>query len=661
MNNFAQQKINLKFNIMYLATLEIKNYKSFENVTLHFNPTINIFTGVNNCGKTTVLETIALWDECFSKLLRQAKGVVKGKYKIKDYTLGNTQPNYFTFQEIASIRNPNFEDIFRNLDSTRENSIKLSATLKNETDEITISFGIIAASGQVYNIIHDNYNDFDFTKFNDFFSKFPDAINLIYASPVANLRTDEEFERLPKIKLLTHSRSSMLVLRNRIFNLKKNETNFNKFLDDISFILNNNAHRIEIDTDSKEITDIKIQVTIKVDSKDTKKDISLVGSGTLQIIEIVLSLYEEIGDLNVVLLDEPDSYIHRDIQKRLLTVLEKYTKTAQIFITSHNETLIRNANPQYLFHLQKKSSAVYRNIMSNQINEKIHQGLQPSPYLNIINSLGSNNSLDFINALECDRLIFVEGESDAINIQILLNQRINNKKKYMYWAFKGVDKLLTSISSYKEVFSLLKNDKSLWDKSVLIFDKDNMTEKQRERLSEKFTNQFKIPTHIWKSYTFESTIFTDWAKFQKLIFQFIYTQNQSINYSDLENLIDIAVNETINRIRAEKVEDESKLKKSAEIINARRGHLESKTLKLDFKEVIEKEIDIQLILNNYYLSTLNKDNIHQLADKKDVEFLLNRIVAPYNILFSIETDFPKLLNEVNKSMWFDEWDFLLKL
>lgn len=39
-------------------------------------------------------------------------------------------------------------------------------------------------------------------------------------------------------------------------------------------------------------------------------EISLVGSGILQIMEILLAIYEDKYELNLVLLDEPDSHIH---------------------------------------------------------------------------------------------------------------------------------------------------------------------------------------------------------------------------------------------------------------------------------------------------------------------------------------------------------------
>jgi len=105
---------------MHIQSIKIKNFKSFQDVTILLNSDINILTGKNNSGKTTVLEAIALWHECFTKLIRQAGRATKN-YNKGDYILGNTQEKYFPFYAIHSVRSPNFDDIFYERDKTKKN------------------------------------------------------------------------------------------------------------------------------------------------------------------------------------------------------------------------------------------------------------------------------------------------------------------------------------------------------------------------------------------------------------------------------------------------------------------------------------------------------------------------------------------------------------
>jgi predicted ATP-dependent endonuclease of OLD family len=58
---------------MYIKTLELKNFKTFSTIKIHFDANLNVLTGANNCGKTTILEALSLWNECFNKLIHQAK------------------------------------------------------------------------------------------------------------------------------------------------------------------------------------------------------------------------------------------------------------------------------------------------------------------------------------------------------------------------------------------------------------------------------------------------------------------------------------------------------------------------------------------------------------------------------------------------------------
>ena len=44
-----------------IKTLEVKNFKSFEHLIIELDPDFNVFTGINNSGKTNLLEAISLY------------------------------------------------------------------------------------------------------------------------------------------------------------------------------------------------------------------------------------------------------------------------------------------------------------------------------------------------------------------------------------------------------------------------------------------------------------------------------------------------------------------------------------------------------------------------------------------------------------------------
>ncbi len=646
---------------MHIKSFKIKNFKSFKDVTIHFNNDLNILTGANNSGKTTVLEAISLWHECFSKLISKAKGSEKN-YKKGDWILGPTSNKYFPFDQINSVRSPFFEDIF--YQRIKTNNISLSATLVDGTDEIEVSF-LIGSSGANYVIRLANYSSYSFKRFNNFFGPAADsAIGIVYASPVAVIESSEEFCTTPVIADKILQRQSFQVLRNRIYKLlaSSDTPTAERFLADLNYILFDRGDGISLFNRSNIQQDRRVLIRYKINRRgDTEKDLALLGSGSLQTIEILLNLYnpgEPSRLLSIILLDEPDSHIHRDIQARLILVLKKFGVDKQIFISTHNEALIRNADYQHVFHMSGKNTDEVSAI-SNQEIARIQphfKGIYPAQINPVMRSIGSATGLDFINAIECDRLIFVEGEDDAKIVSLLLRNLSGNKKKYMFWVMGGISEVFENIVAYRTVFSNIRNGKTLWEKSALIFDKDFLTDEHRDLIVSDFSEKLGLVAASISSYTFESSLFTDidkltiligkWFTLKKVTYdQDVLTTELFDAYSEYKRTLEDRVNDTWfeNTI----YEYRNRRDKAKEI----------------FGRSPIKQNDVQL---SSTVRTAAKDifatgDIYKLMKKDDVGFVINKVTSMYSLTFSIETDFIELIKLVDKGLWFNEWDVIIDL
>jgi predicted ATP-dependent endonuclease of OLD family len=632
---------------MKISKLKINNFKTYEDVEFNFIEDINIFTGVNNCGKTTVLEALALWNECFSKLIKQAKcRDLSLGLKLGDFRLGNKKQNYFEFSDIVSVRSPRYNDIFYNLDIT--NNIKISLEFKKGNENLLLGFILSKATGWNYNIYLDDSNFSGYEKFNDFFINFPNPINIIYASPVSKIQHYEEFERKIVIVNEIKQRNSAKVIRNRIYNIKDDKLNV--FLEELAYILNNNANAIQLFKKGEYLNDLEISYDIKLTPTDTRKDISLLGSGTLQIIEILLSFYEETLDLNIILLDEPDSHIHRDIQIRLISLLQRNTNNSQIFITTHNESLIRSSNPNYIFHLESNIAKSYFPIGA-KLDKLANIGLQPTKKMKILKELGSEDALDFVNALESDKLIFVEGKYDPLYIQTILDKKyINNNFNVMYWVFEGVNNIFKNIEAYKTIFSNIKNETTLWDKSSLVFDGDYLTNKQAENLEKDLKNKLKISVHIWKYYTVESVLLTDISKFSKLLYKIIGNEDLEI-----ENITTDIFLEISNKIKEKLlIIDDSEYKG-----NITRWQKDKKSL-FNNIGVSSHCLGDYHDFYTYIKEELEKNNFQVIATKNDIDDICISIYKKYEFDNYNDKDiFYELLQNIDSSTWFDSWDDMI--
>jgi AAA15 family ATPase/GTPase len=652
---------------MKISKIQIKNFKSFQDVTVYLDPDFNVFTGVNNSGKTNLLEAIALWHECFNKLIRQAGKGYKELYKKGDYILGHTTEKYFPYETIKTVRSSNIDDIFYQRDTTAP--IELSINLNKVDINLEIGFSI-KTSGLNYVIELLNYNQYNFRGFNEFFENFPNPISASFASPVATIRTEERFVTRPQIIESIQKRESVEVVRNRLYNLyydtTRNENLYNKFILDLSYILFDGDKKIEFFPKSDIQKDIKSVIYYKIESRDIEKDISLLGSGTLQIIVILLNLYapEKTRDLNLILFDEPDSHIHRDIQKRLIDTVLRFSTNTQIFLTTHNETLIRQVPLHQLFHIENRPQYNY-NALSRQelLVEPRFKGIYPSALNPIISSLGNSNGLDFINAVEADKIIFVEGQDDAKAIYTLLqNNTIGiNTKKYVFWVIGGVSQIFKDLPSYKTVFQQIKHQETLWSKAFLVFDRDFIEDDHRDKLIEALGSHFKILTYITPSYTFESILLMDLIKLSHLLKKWLEAKKDDINI-DRSALVQSLENHylTIMQEKLESLDD-----KYIDETCHRYANVREQLSKRDFlnnqNPIREKDISLNTLFRRY-LKTINDNReFYKMADKNDVQAIINQVTKPYNIEFNIEQDFISLLNLVDRSTWFNEWDFLTKL
>ena len=203
---------------MHLKQIHIQNFKSLRDVTVVCNDRLNLFTGINNSGKTTLLEAISLWNECFYKLITTAQIASTKLHLAKgDYKLGyqsQTPNSYFDYRDIQSIRTTSYYDIFYNLDPN--NTITLAFTFQNNRDTLEIAFEIAKSSRSNYQIYLKNYGTFNYTLFNSFFNQLPYPIKTIFASPIAKLEVLEEFKSNPQIEDRVQKRKSASVFRNRL-------------------------------------------------------------------------------------------------------------------------------------------------------------------------------------------------------------------------------------------------------------------------------------------------------------------------------------------------------------------------------------------------------------------------------------------------------------
>ena len=578
--------------------------------------------------------------------------------------MGPTSNRYFNFDEIYSVRCPNFEDMFR--DRNTKLPIVLSAELVTDDGKqsMTVGFSISSSTNTRYVISLDGKDTFDYNKFNTFFRNLNNgSIAYYYASPVALIEQMEDFVTDPVLNDAIHQRHSYQVIRNRIYKLYHSSSAvFQTFQNDMSFVLYGTSTSAKLILSSKSDIqkDKRVIITYKIDNEIVEKDIALLGSGSLQVMEILLDVYhqsDEKKDLNLVLLDEPDSHIHRDIQGRLLKVLNSASGNNQVVVTTHNESLIRSASLSQLFHIDGSGKGVVSCLYKKELpklNTPHYTGPYPTLSVPVIRSIDSTAAgLDFISAIEADKIVFVEGDDDARLLYKLFSAKVANRDiKIMFWVLGGITKIMDKVDMYKLFFGEIKNRTSLWDKSLLVFDMDRLLPEHYEALSQVLQEKKKLPNMALPVYTQESILLSDVGILTQLLMR--YLKEDALKKIDVEHELQVAIES--RRVVIKERYSDGKIDNG--FVQEYKGMYIEKINKMldNGRKIVVNDIDLRTRLIEYYDSV---DPI-TLSTKEDVEAVINSALSALRINKSVdETIFYSLVEQSDRSTFYPEWERLV--
>lgn len=270
------------------------------------------------------------------------------------------------------------------------------------------------------------------------------------------------------------------------------------------------------------------KLSLLIQDGDYVAEIGWMGHGLQMWLQIMWFL-ARIDKDEVVILDEPDVYMHPDLQRKLIKLLIK--KFKQVIVSTHSIEIISEVDPSNILIIDKtKGKSIYAS------NVPVVQ--------RILNSIGSIHNLQLTKLWSSKKLIIVEGE----DIRIL--KRIQNK------LLPNSDEPFDTIPNfdiggwggwnYARGSSLLLRETVDHNiKIYCLFDSDYHTEKQKaDRLNE--AKKLGVQIHIWKKKEIENYLIVPTA-----ILRIIKEESKrpvTITVSDIENKINEIVKETEEEI-----------------------------------------------------------------------------------------------------------------
>ena len=404
----------------YIKKIEIKNFRNFEHISFDTKEK-NIIIGMNDVGKTNLLYAIKL---LFSYKFRNIDLLDSDFHKqntskpfeifisIQIFDKEKEEKSDFTeiiLSEIGNLRNKeNGEQNLLNIKLIGEYQKGISM-FWNVSEEVTKdNMEEVPAVGVNKNRIDSIFEIFDIPPYNDIEKKFLEISRKI----VNNMEISEtEKEKYTEIENLQNT-------------LKKNieELESVKKIDEE---ITSSLKKFNVSYKTKVATTLgfkKIYEDLKIFTQqdDEDKVYPTAGDGRKKTIQYAMYLYEieqQNKKIPIILLEEPENHLFLRNQISLSDTLFNSNSFCNIFLSTHS--------PQLLYKISNGVNIIRIDKKNNQTTSNSSVYNLPEEY-NILKNILQK---DLAEAIFCKKVLLVEGYSEKILFEYILDKKIKDIEK----------------------------------------------------------------------------------------------------------------------------------------------------------------------------------------------------------------------------------------
>ncbi|HFQ4956262.1 TPA: ATP-dependent endonuclease, partial [Vibrio vulnificus] len=339
-------KIN-KGNDLHISKIKVENFKAYSSFEINCNESFNVIVGENNIGKSTIFEAISVWKYAYDSL-------IQSRNRNKFYKASTNY--YLQFATLNQIRLVDDDDFFYD-PALGDSSIELTIQDGVELFALKIRFvkpGIKNAYFRIFN--NDNFQEFE--RFSEHIQSkqcsLKNALFIYQTRPISTIYKDEPFYNNAQVEKKISIGKSHDVLRNKILRTEDSSARVLERFINLERRLENVLNiRYQIRVKNKNRNDDEyVKITVSSE-RHRELELSTMGSGFLQVAEIfsTIEYIESNTDgIRLILIDEPDSHIHTDLQSNLIDELKSQGNN-QTFLITHNDRLTSKATVGELYFL----------------------------------------------------------------------------------------------------------------------------------------------------------------------------------------------------------------------------------------------------------------------------------------------------------------------
>jgi energy-coupling factor transporter ATP-binding protein EcfA2 len=457
-----------------IEKLELKNFKKFKSETININPQgLSLLAGGNNSGKSTLLQSLAIWDFCLTVLRNE-----KGEQALTPMHTG--QGVGLSDDEFSPIQVPSLAHLWTNLTNQVPGAdgytLSVMPTWRDDAgNEKYLRISLALANDRLF---------IKQTKSN--IGPGERTPRIAYVPPFAGIAAKEQRMSIAQRRSLTGSGLVGGVIRNLLFELESANQKRRQEIKGTSKKIKDSDLRKLREGDPWELLQsamgryfqsslsvspfnelyhgyIRVSLIkgtwdktrIKKFPKFKPRDLMVEGSGFLQWLSVFSLALDPHTD--VLLLDEPDAHLHSSLQTLLITELEEIALKGrkQFLLATHSTEILRWAEHTKILMLQK-SSAKYLPDESSRMG--------------LFAGLGSEFSPRLDRLKRSRALLLVENESDARFIKSMA-EKVGKQipDEIVMWAWTDSSK------ERKQLYMQLRGDIPNL-KAVSIRDRDDLAQ-----------------------------------------------------------------------------------------------------------------------------------------------------------------------------------------
>lgn len=372
----------------FINEIELRNFKKISGVKLKLS-NITCLVGRNNSGKSSILQSLHFFLSLFKS----------NKIKFNQYE------SWVDINDLMYVPSGNLESINRyyfnansNLRSAYESSLRIGYEMG---DKLDISVSTNSSDSKIpvnsLSVVMDD-------PASDIVAMYleSDQVSTVLVPGISGISDLEEMKVTPLVDELAAKGDSNSVLRNILYRASQMGDLWLDLLDKVSEIYGK-KYAIEV-SPKKTNNGYYIEANVKLSGDENNSfseniPLSSVGTGFLQVLQILS--YINVYKPRLLLLDEPDSHLHPDVQKKLIEVITELSveRKFQIIIATHSTHVLNS--------VIERSGAIYH------VDAESEGGCLAIKNYNHINVLMDLGALDIYQKLGKEDLDFVVFTEDG--------------------------------------------------------------------------------------------------------------------------------------------------------------------------------------------------------------------------------------------------------